>query len=138
MQQSLGAEMQMFAKASWWGRSVQKACEVAMDDVVRKLTAKQALEVVLRLHRKGGTRDAVVTEAMDVLAEIELDDVAEDVFVALDAIDVEDCWARSGPSRDVYRSPDEAAAELVEEELRPFLEQIERYHDLGMADQEAT
>ena len=75
---------------------------------------------------------------MSVLAEIELDEIADELFVALDAINVENCWGRSGRSRDGYTSPDEAAAELVEEELRPFFEQIERYHDLGMADQEAS
>jgi hypothetical protein len=79
-----------------------------MDDLIRKLTAEQALEVVLRLHRKRGEiRDVVVTEAMSVLAEseIELDEIADQVFVALDAIDVEDCWDRSGRSRDGYTSP---------------------------------
>ena len=32
----------------------------------------------------------------------------------------------------------EAAVELIEEELQPFFEQAGRYHDLGMADAEAT
>ena len=110
-----------------------------MDDVIRKLTAEQAFEVVLRLHRQGGKiREAVVTEAMSVLSEIDLDEIAEAVLFALDAIDVEDCWNRSGRSRHGYTSPDEAATELIEGELRPFLEQFDRYHDLDMADHEAT
>jgi hypothetical protein len=34
--------------------------------------------------------------------------------------------------------PDEAAAELIDEELQPFIDQIERYNELGMFEQEAT
>jgi hypothetical protein len=66
------------------------------------------------------------------LAEIELDAIAEDVFVILDSINVQDCWNWSGRSRDGYTSPDEAVDEIIAEELQPFFEQIERYHQLGM------
>jgi hypothetical protein len=110
-----------------------------MDDVIKKLTAEQGLKIVERLARKGGAvQDAVVTEAMNVLAEIELDEIADDVFAVLDSIDVQDCWDRSGRSRTGYTSPDEAADEIIEEELQPFFGEIERYHELGMPDQEAT
>jgi hypothetical protein len=109
-----------------------------MDDVTSKLTPEQALKIVERLRRKGGKlREAVVTEAMNVLTEIDLDGTADEVFVVLDSIDVQDCWDRSGGSRDGYTSPDEAAAEIIEEELQPFFEQVERYHELGMPEQEA-
>jgi hypothetical protein len=54
------------------------------------------------------------------------------------SIDVQDCWDRSGRSRDGYTSPDEAAAELIDEELQPFIDQIECYNELGMSEQEAT
>ena len=71
-----------------------------MDDVIRKLTAEQAFEVVLRLHRHGGKlREAVVTEAMSVLTEIDLNEIADTVLFALEAIDAEDCGNRSGRSR---------------------------------------
>jgi hypothetical protein len=110
-----------------------------MDDVIRKLTAEQAFEVVLRLHRRGGKiRKAVAAEAMSVLTEIDLNEIGEEVLFALDGIDVEDCWNRSGRSRYGYTSPDEAAGKLIEGALRPFLEQFDRYHDLDMADQEAS
>jgi hypothetical protein len=44
----------------------------------------------------------------------------DDVFYALDLIAVKDCWDRSGCTRDGYISPDEAADEIIEEELHPF------------------
>jgi hypothetical protein len=110
-----------------------------MHEVIKKLTADQALEVVMRLCDKGGkVREAVLAEAKNVLSEIDLDEIADDVFFVLDSIDVQDCWARAGGSRDGYTSPDEAAVELIEEALRPFYEQAGRYHELGMLEEEAT
>src|ERR1700680_3280026 len=99
-----------------------------MDDLIGKLTAEQALRIIERLARKGGEiREAVVAEAMILLTEIDLDETAEEVFEVLDSIDVQDCWDRSGGSRDGYTSPDEAAAEIIEEELQPFFAQVDRY-----------
>ena len=110
-----------------------------MNDVIRKLTAAQALEVVKRLSEKGGEiREAVLTEAKNVLVEIDLDETADEVFFALDSIDVQDCWDRSGSSGNGYTSPDEAAVEIMEEELQPFFDQAWRYHKLGMPEQETT
>jgi hypothetical protein len=110
-----------------------------MDDVISKLTAEQALKIVERLGRKGGKlREAVLTEAMNVLTEIDLDETADEVVAVLDSIDVQDCWDRSGGSRDGYTSPDEAAAEIIEEELQPFFDQVERYHEMSMPEQEAA
>ena len=43
-----------------------------------------------------------------------------------------------GGSRDGYTSPDEAAAQIIDEELQPFLDQVGRYHELGMFEQEAA
>jgi hypothetical protein len=110
-----------------------------MCDLIRKLTPEQALDVVMRLSDKGGAiRDAVLAEAGNVLREIDLDEIADEVFLVLDSVDVQDCWDRAGSSRDGYTSPDEAAAELIDEQLQPFFDQAGRYHELGMTEQETT
>jgi hypothetical protein len=110
-----------------------------MDDVIKSLTPEQALEIIKRLSGKGGALgEAVLSEAKNLLSETDPDQTAEDVFFALDTIDVQDCWNRSGRSRHGYTSPDEAAVEIIEEELKPFLDQIERYHELGMPEQETA
>jgi hypothetical protein len=110
-----------------------------MGDIISKLTGAQALKIVKRLGRKGGKlREAVLTEAMNVLTDIDLDETAEEVVAVLESVDVQDCWDRSGGSRDGYTSPDEAAAEIIEEELQPFFDQIERYHEIGLREQEAA
>ena|SRR6516164_1381310 len=112
---------------------------VPMCDLIRKLTPEQALEVLMRLTDKGGAiRDAVLAEAGNLLSEIDLDEIADEVFLVLDSIDVQHCWDRAGSSRDGYTSPDEAAAELIDEQLQPFFDQAGRYHELGMTEEEAT
>jgi hypothetical protein len=120
-------------------RAIGQPGGIRMTDVIGKLTSEQALEIVERLARKGGDiRDAVVAEAMKVLTQFSLDDVAQEVFDALDLIDAQDCFDQAGSSRDGYTSPDEAAVDIIEEELQPFFDQVERYHELGMGEQEAT
>lgn len=110
-----------------------------MDDVIKNLTPEQALAVLRRLSDKqSGIRDAVLAEAMNVLNKTDSDDVAEDVYIILDAIDVHDCWDRAGRSRDGYTSPEEAAVELIEEELQPYFDQVARYHELDMSRQESA
>jgi len=110
-----------------------------MSDVIGKLTSEQALQIIERLCRKGGEiRETIVAEAMSLLAEFSLDETADKVFDALDSVDIQDCWDRASGSRDGYTSPDEAAVDIVEEELQPFFDQVERYHDLDMPEQEAA
>jgi hypothetical protein len=110
-----------------------------MSDVIGKLTAEQAVEIVERLYQKGGEiREAVLAEAMNVLADFDLDEIAEEVFDALDLVDIQDCRDESGGSPPGYASPEEAALDLIEEELQPFFDQVECYNELGMFEQEAT
>jgi hypothetical protein len=71
----------------------------------------------------------VVAEAGNVLSEIDLDQTADEEFFVLDSVDVLDCWNRAGRSRDGYTSPEEAAVELVEEQLQPFFDLAGRDHD---------
>jgi hypothetical protein len=110
-----------------------------MDEVIKKLTAKQAFELVKRLSEKRGEmRKAVLAEARNLLMAVDVDETADEVFCVLDSIDVQDCWDRSGKSRYGYTEPSEAAVELVEEELQPFYDQAVRYQELRMAQQETT
>lgn len=110
-----------------------------MSDVIEKLTSEQALEIIERLCQKGGgLRETIVTEAMNLLAEFSLDEVADEVCDVLDLIDIEDCRDRTGGSPVGETSPEEAAAEIIEDDLQPFIDQLETYHELKMPEQEAA
>ncbi len=108
-----------------------------MRDLLHNLTGEQALEIVRRLaEKKGAVAQAVAATAREVVAAVVIEEIADEAFAALDCMDVEACWDMAGASRYGYTSPDEAAAELVDEALQPFFDQVDRYHELGMADQE--
>jgi hypothetical protein len=110
-----------------------------MNDVIKKMTAEQALDVVKRLSEKGGEiGEALLAEAKNLLMAVDVDETADEVFRVLDSIDVQDCWNRSGSFHHGYTDPSEAAVELVAEELQPFYDQAKRYRKLGMAEQETT
>jgi len=108
-----------------------------MNEVLTKLTGDQALHVLKRIAADDADlARKIEAEAKRLLMAVDVDETADEVFDALDAIDVEDCWERAGPHRDGYTAPEEAAVELIEEVLQPFADQGERYHELGMPDQE--
>jgi len=108
-----------------------------MTELISKLTGEQAIDVLCRLtQEKGSVAEAILAEAKRVLADVDIDAIADEVFFQLNMIDVQDCWDRSAATRRGYVSAEDAAAELIEEELQPFLDQMKRYHELGMDDQE--
>lgn len=108
-----------------------------MNEVLSKLTRSQALHVLMRMADKDpDMAKRIETEAKRVLMAVDIYETAAEAFDALDAIDVQNCWDRAGSHQDGYTSPDEAAGEIIEEALLPFVDQAKRYHDLGMLDQE--
>ena len=110
-----------------------------MDELMSELTPEQALEVVRRLYEKDSrVREVVLREVRSVLEDADLTEIAEDIFCVLNFLDVHDLWDRSGAQRDGYFSTDEVAAEMMEEELEPFVEQVRRYGRLGMLIQAQT
>lgn len=102
-------------------------------DLINKLTGLQALQILRRLiDKEGVVSETVEKVAREILSDVDIEEVAEDVFWALDTIDVHDCWNMAGASYDEYISPEDAAVILVEEALQEFVDQINRYHELGM------
>jgi hypothetical protein len=107
------------------------------EPLVSELTGEQALDVLQRLAAgKGAVAKAVTVEVKRVLAAVDVEEIANEVFEQLDGIVVQDCWDRAGRHRDGYTAPEEAAVQLIEEELQPFVDQVERYHSMGMTKQE--
>jgi hypothetical protein len=82
-------------------------------------------------------RHPCFAEAIDVAAEellrgVDIDDLAADVTDALELLQPEDVWDRSGRTRTGYVEPGDAAWELFEEALQPFRDDIVKYRKLSM------
>ena len=64
--------------------------------------------------------------AMKVIGGVDSDDIKEDVYFELDMLDVEDMSNRSGRTRYGYVEPYDAAYEMFEEALYPFIEEMKK------------
>jgi hypothetical protein len=102
----------------------------ALVDALDGAEAKQLLATLLDAHPE------LLTEVAD-LAEAELGAVtaeylAEEVAFALEGLSVEDVWERAGTQPDgSYLEPTDAAWEVVEEAVAPFIADLTRRVELG-------
>ena len=103
------------------------------DDIFNKISPNEALEI-LRQITKTDTRlkKKIIELAEDLFRDVDVDEICEDVFYALDGIDVHELWDRAGPKSDGYTSPEDMAVEMFEESLEPFIQEMYRLFDLKM------
>ena len=107
-----------------------------MEDILDRLSAAEALEVLRRLCAADSKlRERILSEAKKVLSSVNADEIAAEVYDGLGGIDVEELWDRSGASRDGYQSPEDMAMQMVEEELEPYVDKMRQYQEMGMSRQ---
>ena len=70
--------------------------------------------------------------ARDRLSAVDPEEVADALYAELDALEVEEVWEQTGRNRHGYVEPTEAAYQMVEEVLEPFLDELRKYQKLGM------
>src|SRR5229473_3794898 len=104
--------------------------------VLESLTGSVALSILKILasrdERLAREIDAV---AGDLLGEVNVAGVAANVKDELESLDVDDIFDKSGARHDGYVDPGEAAFQMFEEALAPFLQDMERYRTLGLHEQ---
>ena len=101
-----------------------------------RISPEQALEILRRLVRiDPKIKKKIENEAEEILKEVDVEDICEEVYSTLDGIEIEELWDRSGRSRYGYSGPEDMAAEMMEEELEPFNEEIFKYFEMGMANE---
>ncbi|MGG5252517.1 hypothetical protein ACQYAD_03180 [Neobacillus sp. SM06] len=66
------------------------------------------------------------------LLKINVDSLAAEVYQALDKLTLDDIYERPGSRRFKYVEPAEAAYEVIEETLKPFATQMDRFKGLHM------
>jgi hypothetical protein len=108
-----------------------------LKDILANITSDQAVHILKVLwEKRSDVREIIVSEAEKLLGPVGPDEIAEDLFFALESIDVHELWDRSGSHSDGYSSPEDMAMEMVEEEIDPFSDQITRYHNLRLHEEE--
>ena len=105
-------------------------------NVLDKLDSAEAASVLRKLlDRHCELHSEAEAIAMGVLAEISPFSVADDVENALLQFDYDDLNGRAGGHSWGYVEPSEAAAELLEEAVEPFVSDMKRYLEMDLEDQ---
>ena len=68
----------------------------------------------------------------EYLSNIDLNEIASDVYFELDSLNVEELWDKSGSTRYGYVEPVDQAWDMIEGSLEPFLEKLSEYRKLSM------
>ncbi len=92
--------------------------------------ASAVLRDLLEIH-PDLTREAEEI-ARSLLHEVNYEDVAAEIEDEIRALDYEDLNARAGSHEWGYVEPSEAAEEILEETLEPFVEDLKRHLELGI------
>lgn len=104
--------------------------------VLERLSSAEAASVLnCLLQRHPKLRSEAETIAADVLSDVSLLTVADDVESAVLQFDYDDLNARAGSHSWGYVEPSEAAWEMLEEVVEPFVDDMKRYLDLGLEEQ---
>lgn len=103
------------------------------DEIFNKISPDEALKILRQLIKTDNDlKTKIVKLAQDLFRDVDIDQICEDVFYALDGIDVHELWDRAGPKTDGYTSPEDMSVEMFEEALEPFVQEMERLLDLKM------
>ena len=108
-------------------------------NILEQITASDALAILNKLANEDkGIKTIIEKIATEYLSDVNLEDIAEEVFSELDSLYVEDLWDSSGDRSDGYIEPHERAMEMIEETIEPFMDEIKKYRKTKMFQEEKT
>jgi hypothetical protein len=103
-------------------------------EIIDQLSPDDALAVLKALARDDETLVARIAESATAhLGKVDPEEVAFGLYEELDSLEVEEIWDRAGQSRHGYVSPGEAAGDMVDEVIAPYLGELAKYQKLGMS-----
>ena len=103
---------------------------------IEALSREASIEILLELCKDNALAERIVAMVKSDLSDVDADEVADKVFRSLNSIQVEDLWDNSGKTRWGYHEPTEVAFEMLEDEVRNYIQEMEKYYSLGMKREE--
>ena len=70
---------------------------------------------------------------MEYFKEVIIEDIADEVFLDLDSLEVEEIWDSSGATRYGYVDPVDKAWEMFEDAIEPYLDELKKCQDLKLS-----
>ena len=105
-------------------------------DYLNILSRDSAIGILVELCGEGDLSDRIIEMVKASLSCVDADEIAEDVFLSLNAIQIEDLWDNSGKTRYGYNDPTDVAYEMLEDRMSVFINKMNQYRELGMHKQE--
>jgi hypothetical protein len=78
----------------------------------------------------------IASLALAYLSDVDVEEIPETLRYELESLTPEEVWDRAGNTRYGYVETSEAAEQMMEEVLEPYLEEMRKYHKTGL-DREA-
>jgi len=101
--------------------------------IIESITGTDALAILKTLaERNESVSLEIEAIARELFSHLALDEVAANVQMELESLDVADVWDRAGSKRGGYVDPGDAAWEMFEEALEPFQDEVAKYKQLSM------
>jgi len=102
-------------------------------EIINHLSPTDALSILKTLANSDKQLARRIAEiATAHLSDVDPEEVAFGLYDELNFLEVEEVWDRAGPTRHGYVDPGEAADEMIEEVIDPYLEELKKYQELGM------
>jgi len=103
------------------------------NDIFDKISPNEAVKILRQITKTDkNLKKKIIELAEDLLRDVDVDEICEAVFDALNGIDVHELWDRAGPKTDGYTSPEDMSVEMFQEALEPFVQEMQRLLDLKM------
>ena len=114
-------------------KAASKQISARKANTLKSITGADALAILEVLAaRSENLAQEIDAIAKELFSHVEIGEVAANVQMELESLDVEDIWDRSGAGRDGYVDPGDAAWEMFEEALKPFQAEVHKYKQLSM------
>jgi hypothetical protein len=102
--------------------------------IINNLSPEDALVILQQLaaqDEKLATQ--IASLALAYLSDVDAEEVAETLRYELESLIPEEVWDRAGNTRYGYVETSEAAEQMIEEVLEPYLEEVRKYLKTGLA-----
>ena len=105
-------------------------------EVINQLSPQDAFVVLKSLADSDASLARRIAEiATEHLSEVDPQDVAEEIYYALESLQVEDVWDKAGSTRDGYVEPYEVVDEMIDGAMAAYFDELVRYQKLKMDDE---
>lgn len=103
-------------------------------DIINNLSPEDASAILRQLAARDEKLAAEIAEiALAYLSDVEAEDITSSLLTDLEALTPEDVWDRAGNTRYGYVETGEAAAQIIEELLDPYLVEMGQCQEVGLA-----